>query len=87
MLRLVRYTRLTVPPSEAVRPNLWINANYLKVHEGGRIVSAAIMLAVGVNTDGSQGVLCMDIGASEAEPFWIGFLSDLVRRGCSSVNW
>lgn len=68
------------------RPYLWIDATYLKVRQGGRIVSAAVTIAVGVNTDGRREVLGMAIGASEAEPFWTEFLRDLVRRGLGGVK-
>lgn len=67
-------------PIEGEWPCLWIDAAYLKVRQGGRIVSVAVTLAVGVTTDGRREVLGMAIGASQAEPFWIEFLRDLVRR-------
>ena len=54
-------------PIEGEWPYLWIDATYLKVRQGGRIVSVAVTLAVGVNTDGRREVLGMDIGPSEAE--------------------
>jgi transposase-like protein len=41
------------------------------VRQNGRIVSVAVIVAVGVNTDGRREVLGMDIGPSEAEPFWV----------------
>ncbi|ORE91092.1 transposase for insertion sequence element IS1081 [Stappia sp. 22II-S9-Z10] len=50
------------------------------------MISVAVTLAVGVNTDGRREVLGMAIGASEAEPFWTEFLRDLVRRGLSGVK-
>lgn len=67
-------------------PYVWIDATYLKVRQGGRIVSVAVTLAVGVNTDGRREVLGMAIGASEAEPFWTEFLRGLVRRGLRGVK-
>ncbi len=39
-------------PIEGDWPYLWIDATYLKVRRGGRIVSVALIIAVGVNTDG-----------------------------------
>ena len=44
-------------PIEGEWPYLWIDATYLKVREGGRIVSTAAIIAVGVNTDGRREVL------------------------------
>ena len=56
---------------------LWIDATYLKVREGGRIVSTAATIAVGVNTDGRREVLGVATGPSEAEPLWKAFLRSL----------
>ena len=41
---------------------LWIDATYVKVRQNGRIVSVAVIIAVGVNSDGRREVLGMDIG-------------------------
>ena len=54
-------------PIEGDWPYLWIDATYLKVRRGGRIVSVAVIIAVGVNTDGRREVLGMEVGTSEAE--------------------
>jgi transposase-like protein len=50
-------------------PYLWLDATYVKVREAGRIVSVAVTIAVGVNSDGRREVLGMAVGASEAEAF------------------
>jgi putative transposase len=73
-------------PLEGEWPYLWIDATYLKVRQAGRIVSVAVTIAVGVNTDGRREVLGLDIGLSEAETFWIGFLRKLARRGLRGVK-
>src|SRR5687767_333463 len=73
-------------PLEGDWPYLWIDATYLKVRRNGRIVSVAVIVAVGVNTDGRREVLGMDIGPSEAEPFWVEFLRKLARRGLRGVK-
>ena len=67
-------------------PYLWIDATYLKVRRGGRIVSVAVIIAVGVNTDGRREVLGMEIGTSEAEAIWTEFLRKLTRRGLRGVK-
>jgi transposase-like protein len=74
-------------PIEGDWPYLWIDATYVKVRQNGRIVSVAVIIAVGVNSDGRREVLGMDIGASEAEPFWTAFLRKLTRRGCAGSSW
>jgi len=73
-------------PIEGDWPYLWIDATYVKVRQNGRIVSVAVIVAVGVNGDGRREVLGMDIGPSEAEPFWTAFLRKLARRGLRSVK-
>src|SRR5512139_1268419 len=67
-------------PIEGDWPYLWIDATYVKVRQAGRIVSVA------VNADGRREVLGMDIGPSEAETFWTGFLRKLARRGLRGVK-
>jgi putative transposase len=73
-------------PIEGDWPYLWIDATYVKVRQSGRIVSVAVIVAVGVNSDGRREVLGMDIGPSEAETFWTEFLRKLARRGLRGVK-
>jgi len=81
-----RVTAFLERPIEGDWPYLWIDATYVKVRQNGRIVSVAVIVAVGVNSDGRREVLGMDIGASEAEPFWTAFLRKLARRGLRGVK-
>ena len=46
----------------------------------------AVIIAVGVNTEGQREVLGMSVGASEAEAFWTTFLRSLARRGLRGVK-
>jgi len=73
-------------PIEGDWPYLWIDATYVKVRQNGRIVSVAVIIAVGVNGDGRREILGLDIGPSEAEIFWTTFLRKLARRGFRSVE-
>jgi len=73
-------------PLEGDWPYLWLDATYVKVRRNHRIVSVAVIVAVGVNTDGRREVLGMDIGSSEAETFWVEFLRKLRRRGLRGVK-
>src|SRR3982751_594900 len=73
-------------PIEGDWPYLWIDATYVKVRQAGRIISVAVIVAVGVNSDGRREVLGMDIGPSEAETFWTAFLRKLARRGLRGVK-
>lgn len=73
-------------PIEGDWPYLWIDATYVKVRQAGRIVSVAVIVAVGANTDGRREVLGMAVGPSEAETFWTDFLRSLARRGLRGVK-
>ena len=44
-------------PIEGDWPYLWIDATYVKARAEGRIVSMAVIIAVGVNGDGRREVL------------------------------
>jgi transposase-like protein len=72
-------------PIEGEWPYLWIDVTYLKVRRGGRIVSVAVIISIGV-TDGRREVLGMEIGTSEAEPIWTEFLRKLTKRGLRGVK-
>ena len=73
-------------PLEGDWPYVWLDATYVKVRQTGRIVSVAVIIAVGVNNDGRREILGMDIGPSEAETFWSEFLRKLARRGLRGVK-
>ena len=73
-------------PLEGDWPYVWLDATYVKVREAGRIVSVAVIIAVGVNSDGRREVLGLAIGPSEAETFWTEFLRKLARRGLRGVK-
>jgi len=45
-----------------------------------------VIIAVGVNTDGTRELPGLAVGPSEAEPFWTEFLRSLSRRGLRGVN-
>lgn len=54
-------------PLAGARPYLWLDATYLKVREGGRIITNAEIIAAAVNEDGKRKVLGVATGPSEAE--------------------
>lgn len=81
-----RVTTFLDRPIEGDWTYLWIYATYVKVRQNGPIVSVAVIVAVGVSSDGLREVLGMDIGASEAEPFWMALLRKLVCPGQRGVK-
>src|ERR1700733_5052835 len=82
----VRVKAFLERPIEGNWPYLWIDATYVKVRQNGRIVSVAVIIAVGANSDGRREGLGMAVGPSEAEPFWTDFLRGLARRGLRGVK-
>jgi transposase-like protein len=73
-------------PLEGEWPYLWLDATYLKVRQGGRVVSIAAIIACGVNQDGRREILGLGLGESEAQVFWVEFLRSLRQRGLSGVQ-
>ncbi|TWI93978.1 transposase-like protein [Gemmobacter caeni] len=67
-------------------PYLWLDATYLKVRQGGRIVPVAAIIAVAANTEGRREIIGLGIGPSEAETFWTEFLRSLKARGLGGVR-
>jgi transposase-like protein len=75
-----------IRPLEGDWPYLWLDATYIKARQGGRVVSVAVTIAVGVNDDGRREILGVAVGCSEAETFWTDFLRTLARRGRRGVQ-
>ena len=67
-------------------PYVWLDATYLKVRRGGRIVPVAAIIAVAANTEGRREIIGLGIGPSEAETFWTEFLRSLRARGLGGVR-
>ncbi len=73
-------------PLESPYPYVWLDATFVKVRRDGRVVSVAIVIAIGVRETGEREVLGFDVGPSEDGAFWLGFLRGLVARGLSGVQ-
>jgi len=67
-------------------PYLWLDAQYEKVRDGGRIVNAAFLVAIAANERGEREVLGCTVAAAESEASWTAFLRSLVARGLSGVR-
>jgi transposase-like protein len=73
-------------PLTGAYPHVWLDATFVKVRDDGRVVSQAVVVAVGVTADGAREVLGADAGPSEDGAFWLRFLRSLVARGLSGVR-
>ena len=57
-------------------PYVYLDATYLHVRNStGQVVSMAVVVASGIAADGSREILGLDVGDSEEETFWRGFLT------------
>jgi transposase-like protein len=74
-------------PLEGPYPYVWLDATYVKARQDGRVVSVAVVIAVGVNAkSGEREILGLDVGPSEEGAFWTAFLRSLVARGLTGVR-
>ncbi len=70
----------------AAYPYVWLDATFVKARDAGRVVSQAVVIAVGVRQSGEREVLGCDVGPSEDGAFWLQFLRGLVARGLRGVR-
>ena len=70
----------------AAFPYVFLDATYVKAHEGPSVVSKAIVIATGVTASGDREVLGLSVGDSEDGAFWTGFLRSLRARGLGGVR-
>ena len=74
------------PLDDARYPYIWFDATYEKVRMGARIVSQAVVIAVGVRESGEKCVLGVAVGSSESQQFWLEFCRSLLARGLKGVQ-
>lgn len=62
-------------------PYLVIDATYFKAREKHRIVSKAMMIAIGITEDGRKEIIGIDVYDEESNDSWFDFLQNLKKRG------
>jgi transposase-like protein len=67
-------------------PYVFLDATYLKAHDGPSVVAKAVVIATGVTATGNREVLGLAVGDSEAGAFWTDFLRSLRARGLDGVR-
>jgi len=65
---------------------LVLDAMYEKVRHGGRVVSQATLIAIGIDANGRRSILGVSVSLSEAEVHWRDFLSSLRARGVCGLH-
>lgn len=61
--------------------HVFLDARYEKVRQGGHVLDAAVLIAVGVDTLGIRHILGVSVKISEQEVHWRDFLKDLQSGG------
>lgn len=67
-------------------PYVYLDARYEKIRHAGQVVDAAVLVALGVTSEGQREVLGVSVELSEAEVHWRHFLERLSQRGLRGVK-
>jgi len=73
-------------PLEARYPFGVVDAIYLKVRDGGKVISKALYVAIGVNTRGRREVLGFMVSTKESKAAYVEFFRSLKARGLQKFD-
>ncbi|GAB3611657.1 IS256-like element IS1553 family transposase [Humibacter ginsengiterrae] len=73
-------------PLSGAYPYVFLDATYCKARVNHRVVSQAVVVAVGIAADGRREVLGFEVGDTESQAFWTEFLRTLKARGLDGVQ-
>lgn len=73
-------------PIEGKHPYVYLDGTYLKRSWGGEVKNVAVLVAIGVNTDGYREILGASEGTKEDKESWRNFLRHLKERGLKGVK-
>src|SRR3954454_18689201 len=77
----------TRPLDHTEFPYVYLDATYLHVRNpSSQVTSMAVVVATGVSATGQREILGLDVGDSEEETFWRGFMTSLKQRGLGGVR-
>jgi len=79
-------TEFKTSPLRSYYPYLYVDSLYLKVFNGSRFVSKAVMIAIGVNEEGYREILDIAPMESEAVLTYSDFFDGLKERGIENVD-
>ena len=71
---------------EEAYPYLYLDATYLKANWGGKVVSVALLVAVGVSQSGYRELLAMEAAVGEKAVAYQGLLRGLLDQGLQGVK-
>lgn len=64
---------------------VWIDGIHYKIRQDGKVISKAAMIVLGVDMQGMQDILSIDIVENESASAWMGMLNDLTMRGVEDI--
>lgn len=73
-------------PLEGNYPFLIVDATYFKVRENHRVISKALMIALGINENGKREILGFELYDCENKDNWYDFLMHLQARGLKGLK-
>jgi putative transposase len=74
-------------PLEEAYPYLLLDARYERVRENGVVHRRAVLIAIGINTNGQRNILAVELANRESTMSWSNFLERLIKRGLSGVEF
>lgn len=74
-------------PFSDIYPYVIFDARYEKVRVGGVVVSQAVLIALGINSEGKKEVLGVELANRESASSWKDFLRRLKERGLRGVEF
>jgi len=82
----VKVTEFMERSIDSYIPYLFVDASYFKVRDGVKYVNKALLVVVGVRTDGFREILEAHVADAEHELTWEGIFADLKERGLTKVD-
>lgn len=70
---------------DALYPIVYMDCIVVKVRQNGRVISKAVFLALGINTEGQKELLGMWLAENEGAKFWLSVLAELKNRGLQDI--
>lgn len=72
-------------PIQACYPVIWVDALYEKIRHEGRVISSAVLVVQGLNSEGRRDILAIEPMLDESEASWKLLFDKLKDRGLQEV--
>lgn len=72
-------------PLEDLYPIVWIDGIHYKIRENGQVKSKACLIILGINKEGQQDILGLQIYESESASVWMQMFENMRQRGVKDI--